>query len=321
MKPFGRFLRWLGAFDNNLMRAYRAEGLRATATGMLVIVVGAMAGAAATLTGHQFLHLPLTPSVALGVCWALAIMSLDRWLLLVIRRQPTVLATLALAIPRVALAVVAGFGIAKPIVLDAFNSEVTRQARWDKKEAVIQHLAVVDGRDTPPIQALTRTEDKLVKEIGSNPSGALADDPVYQHDIQQANHLSGKATKAFNAAYCELDGTCGTRHTGADHVYNTKIGYAKNLEAQAKAAQQTADARAKVVNGQQHSATLEEHGDERRQLANVRAQLKYRQGVRAEDEQNVRVQYGGRVGLADRLEALGVIEHTHTPVWRATPCC
>lgn len=314
MNPVGRFLRWLGGFDNNLMRDYRAERLRATATGMLVIVVGAMAGAAATLTGHQFLHLPLTPAVALGISWALAIMSLDRWLLLVIKRQPTVLATLALATPRVALAVVAGLVIAKPIVLDAFDGEVTRQARWDKKEAVSQHLAVVDGRDTPPIQALTRTEDKLVKEIGTNPAGALANDPVYQHDVQQANRLSGEATKAFNAAYCELDGTCGTRHVGPGHVYDTKISHARNLQAQAEAAQQAANARAKVVNDQQHSVTVKEHDDERRQLANVRAQLKHRQGVRAADEQNVRVQYGGPVGLADRLEALGVIEHIHPSV-------
>jgi hypothetical protein len=225
-----------------------------------------------------------------------------------------VLATLALATPRVALAVIAGLVIAKPIVLDAFNGEVTRQARWDKKEAVIQHLAVVDGRDTPPIQALTRTEDTLVKQIGTNPSGALANDPVYQHDIQQANRLSGEATRAFNAAYCELDGTCGTRHVGAGQVYDTKIGHARNLQPQAEAAQQAAKARAIVVNAQQHSAAVEAHGDERRQLANVRAQLKYRQGVRTEDEQNVRVQYGGRVGLADRLEALGIIEHTHPSV-------
>jgi hypothetical protein len=308
-------LRWIGGFDEDVLERCPTERLRATATGVLIIVVGAMAGGAATLTGHKFLHLGLIPSVALGLCWALAIMSLDRWLLLVIKRQPTKAGTLALAVPRVALAVVAGLVIAKPLVLDIFNGEVTRQARWDKQQTVISHLNAVDRRDNPPINALTHGEHKLQAQLGTVAiSGALVTDPAYRQDNQRANRLSDEANAAFKEAQCELDGTCGTSHVGPGPVYERKLKHAQSLQQQANAAEAAAQARAKVLDSEQQSAGETEHADERRELSGVLARLHGAIQRRAKDEQTARVEYGGPIGLADRLDALGVIEHIHRSV-------
>jgi hypothetical protein len=311
--PFA--LRWTGAFDEDVLERCPTEKLRATATGVLVIVVGAMAGGAATLTGHNFLHLALVPSVAFGLCWALAIMSLDRWLLLVIKRQRTKVGTLALAAPRVALAVIAGLVIAKALVLGIFNREVTHQAHWDTHETVISHLNVVDRRDNPPVDALTQAEHRLQTQLGTvGTSSALSNDPPYQQDIQRANLLSREANAAFNKAQCELDGTCGTSHVGAGPVYDRKLKHAQSLQEQANAAEAAAQARAKALNSEQQSATDAQHAAERHELASVVARLHAAIQRRAQDEQTVRVEYGGPIGLADRLDALSVIERIHGSV-------
>jgi hypothetical protein len=311
-RALSSLLRWIGAFDEEILERRPSERMRATATGILVIVVSTMAGAAATLTGHTFLHLGLTASVALGLFWASAIMALDRWLLLVIKRQPTKAATLGLAVPRVAVAVVAGFLIAKALVIGMFNSEVMRQAGWNRQETVLAHLRVVDRRDTPPISALFRAEHRLQKKLGTvGPASALASDPIYAEATRRSKVLSAEANTAFNKAQCELDGTCGTSHVGPGPVYDRKLRHAQSLQQQADAAEAAAQSRATVVNGEQQAAAKTVHADQRRELAGVHTRLQTALQRRAHDEQKVRAEYGGPIGLADRLDALAAVERIH----------
>ncbi len=106
---------WLGCADESILdRCPRAERMRAAATGATVLVVAVLAALSAIVTAHQFLHVAVPGAVLLGAGWGTSIMALDRWLILSIRRQPTGWRTLALALPRVAVAVVAGLVIAKP---------------------------------------------------------------------------------------------------------------------------------------------------------------------------------------------------------------
>src|ERR1700756_5302235 len=105
---YGRWLRWLGCADEAILAHCPTESMRFAATGATVLTTCALATVSATLTVNQFLHVALLGAVAVGVGWGAAIMALDRWLILSIRRQTNALATLALAVPRVLLAIVAG---------------------------------------------------------------------------------------------------------------------------------------------------------------------------------------------------------------------
>jgi hypothetical protein len=309
-------LRWLGAFDESVLTRCKTEGMRATATGALVVVVSGLAAASATLTGQLFLDMRPLPSLLFGLCWGAAIMTFDRWLLLVIKRQRTNLGTLALAAPRVLLAVVAGYVIATSLVLLAFHFEVTRQAEWDKQQSVQSHLTAIETADDPAINSLTNTEDHLEAEIGTtvDQASVLNSDPLYQADRLQATELTTKAEDANAAAICELDGTCGTHAVGAGPIYDRKLAYANSLHAQAVAAENAAQARAAVLIKEESAATTQQHADEQHQLTGVQSQLAELEGARANAEKTVHVEYGGPVGLADRLEALAVLEGIYPSV-------
>lgn len=310
-------LRWLGGFDELILERCRTEGMRATATGVLVLVVGGMAASSATFTASLFLHLALAGALVFGMCWGLAIMALDRWLLLVIKRQRTTAGTLILAVPRVLLALVAGLVIAQPLVLVAFRSEVAREAQWDRQQTVQSRLTSVDDRYDPPINSLTSTEKQLQAQLATaNTSSALTNDPLYQADQRQALRLANEAHAAFAAANSELDGTGGTHHVGAGPVYDRKLAYAQMLQREAQTAARTAQARATIVIGQQQSALAIAHEGERQRLAAVLHRLRNLEGDRARGEMEVQAEYGGPIGLADRLDALAAIGRIHPSVGR-----
>jgi hypothetical protein len=289
--------------------------MRFTATGAVVLTVGCLAFASAALTAHQFLHLSTAVAMAVGICWGLAMVTLDRWLLLTIRRQPHVLATLALALPRVAVAVVAGLVIAVSVVLVAFKNEVYARATYDWRQAMLTALQNVDNKYRPQITSLIAQENNLEQRIATvGAGGAVGNDALYLADSARAARLSTEARAAAAVAQCELDGTCGSGHVGAGPVYTRKELYAEQLQHEAAAAQAGATARAKTIAAEQTAATGQAHGYERSQLAHVRDRLNQVEAKRSHDERTVRRAYAQPIGLADRLDALAELQQVHPSI-------
>ena len=314
----GRWLRWLGCADEAILAHCPTESMRFAATGATVLTTSALATVSATLTVNQFLHVALLGAVVVGVGWGAAIMALDRWLILSIRRQASALATLALAVPRVLLAIVAGLVIAEPLVLIVFRSEVNAQATADKEHAYLlqkQHLdqqyAVIG---TLASQANAIEQRLTTVDVGS----VLLTDPEYRLANQQAQSLQARARAAEQQALCELDGTCGTHHVGSGTVYDVKHAQASMLQQQAAAAQAKLGTLRQSLISQQTAQQGKNDVYLRSQLAQIlqrRAQL---DAQRSQDENTLRAAYRQPLGLAERLDALSEVSSKHPIVGAAS---
>ena len=306
---------WLGGGDEATLQRCPSERKRFAATGATVLTVGVLAGVSATLTAHMFLHMVIATARAVGIGWGIAIMILDRWLILSIRRQTSWWRTLLLSVPRVALACAAGYVIAKPLVLVTFRQEVSAQAATDRSQQFLAAKAKIDARYAPEIATLTDQQNTLETKLATVSSdGALATDPLYQADVKAAATLQREANAAAAAALCEFDGTCGSRHIGDGPVYAAKEAYARTLAAKAASAQATAAARGRADAAAQASANRSSHGYERQQLSVVLGRLSSLRAQRASQEAAARKAYNAPIGLADRLAALSELDHSNSSV-------
>lgn len=302
---------WLSGVDRNVLSHCEGERNKFVAMGGTVLTTAVLATLAATFTSHQFLHTPLFFALVLGIGWGFAIMNLDRWLLISIRRQKTPGKTILMAAPRVFLAVLVGAVIAHPIVLRVFEKEISAQARRDNAKAL------ADGRQEvreqyAAIPDLRREAKEFHSEITQVGDGAaLSEAPEYQVAVRELHRLEPRAEKAQQAALCEFDGTCGTSHSGAGPVYEAKKSAAEGLAAQVDAKRsQVAAIRARLQEQESNQAgSTREFA--RRSQTGAEAKL----GQLAKDRKKALVglkeEYGGRIGLLDRVEALDNLSVQH----------
>ncbi|HSC20423.1 MAG TPA: DUF4407 domain-containing protein, partial [Solirubrobacterales bacterium] len=140
----GELLFWLGGGDEDIAAEFPSERTRIRALGGTVLVTSLLAVVAGAAACHDWLHTPSVLSLPAGIFWGLAIMNLDRWLLLTIRRQSTPLRTLLLALPRLALALIVGLVISTPTLLTVFHGEVHTKATEERQAAQAKAKAALD---------------------------------------------------------------------------------------------------------------------------------------------------------------------------------
>lgn len=304
--------------DEEVLARCPGERLKFVAMGGTVLATSVLATVSAAFTAAQFLHAPGLVAVLIGLAWGAAIMTLDRWLIMSIRRQSTALGTLVLAAPRVALAVVAGLVIAKPIVLRMFDDEVHAQAVRDKQDAFGRGKARLD-RDFRDIPRLTATASSLERTLTTVDGGqVLVQSPEYQLASKQVQELDAHASQAQQRALCELDGTCGTSHDGAGPVYARKQAVARDLAAQTSRARERLGALRERLLGMEASKRQQATGFTQRHLDQVQALLANRRTQYEKGVVQLYAEYRHPVGLLDRIDALGALSDHHASTRNAS---
>lgn len=306
-----RFLLWLSGADQDVLSHCERERAKFVAMGGTVITTSVFATAAATFTINRYLHAPLALSIVVGILWGLAIMNLDRWLLISIRRQATPLRTVTMAIPRVVLAVLIGILIAEPLVLRVFESEVTTQAARDKRDERSEARQEVK-RQYAAIPKLEAREQELQDDVTSVDSGAaLEESPAYRQASANLRRLEKRAANARHAALCELDGRCGTTKRGYGPAYEAKNEIAQQLGSQVATAKGRLDTLASRLLKQEGRRGRRARNFDRRELEQVRSELRTLRGQRRQDIRDLRQDFSARIGLLDRIEALGNLTSEH----------
>lgn len=212
-----KFLQWLGGADPEVLDRAPAASNAAAGLGGTVLVTSVMASAAFTMATHDWLHVPTVLAAIVGIGWGLAIMNLDRWLLMATHRQSSGWHTAALAVPRVLLALVVGFVIAEPLVLRVFENEVTIQAKDDRqteKEGRQKNLKA-EYADIPRMES---QQAKLQQTIAAGPAVVFAGNPDYEAAKVAYDRTQNQLANAQKAVGCEAEGTCGTGKAGCGPV-------------------------------------------------------------------------------------------------------
>jgi hypothetical protein len=285
-----RAMLWLSGADDDVLRHCERERSKFVAMGGTVLTTGVLAALSATLTAHDFLHMPIWAAVAVGLSWGAAIMNLDRWLLITIRRQETVRRTILMALPRVVLAVLIGLAISEPLVLRIFDSEVTAQAKENQRLEYKEGLAEVRGRYRA-ISGLKQEERQIEENLTAVGSGAdLLALPEYRHAQEAVRALEQRAAS----------------QSGAD---------AQAIEAEVDAERQRAASIRTQAVARESATAKQSRRFERRRLRTIQAELRRLRRRRESGVADLDSSYGS-VGLLDRVEALGDLTSEHpTMLW------
>jgi hypothetical protein len=206
-----------------------APGARAkfVALGGVLLSTGGLAALSMAFALHMALGVWWPVAALVGVGWGMVIVNLDRMLLVGMAHDSSWVRNAAMAVPRIALAVLLGTVISTPLTLQVFSKEidttiVTLQA--EAAERFTDELAA-DARYAP-IPAL---QTKIAEEQAVLASGGAGDpntDPRVtgaqaERDTKQAAYDSEAQTYADlqAKAQCELDGTCGSGDEGQGAAY------------------------------------------------------------------------------------------------------
>lgn len=230
-----------GVDESTLKSCPPSERGRLTALGAIVVAIACVSAASGTFLADEFLHAPLIEAMALGACWGGIVLTLDRWMILSIRRQHSLTATLSLALTRVLLAIALGLATAPPVLLRIFASETIAVGTQEKQAALLAGEHALTSRFTS-IASLEAKSASLEKQLGSqNSDASLASNPAYAQTVQKATRLRSEANAAKARALCEADGTCGTRTVGEGADYRLKQQVAQQLTSEAHAAEGQAE--------------------------------------------------------------------------------
>lgn len=291
-----------GARKDVLQKAPGDVGKLAAMGGVLLSTAAVAAGSAFFALYSQ-LRLPLAVALAVGLAWGVIVFNLDRMLVVTMTRSNGKLINLAMAIPRLALALVIGTVISVPMELQIFNREITSELHVMRAEAIQQNQKKSDEAFAK-IQELEQEEEKLRGVVAGRSAPTVADDG----DVKAAKSKADETEKAYRtanqAAQCEFDGTCGTGKVGDGPQYREKRRVADEAKATwDKARQELKDVEDRVAKRLQDGSATDKEAAQRR-LPEVEQSLS---DLRQERD---RLGKAGReaadqdTGLLARLEAL-----------------
>jgi Domain of unknown function (DUF4407) len=303
-----RLLSWLSGAQSRILDLAETDRGKYEGIGSAVLITASLAAISMTFALHTALAVVLPLAIGAGVVWGLAIMSLDRWLVLSIQRRKKAWQMWAPAVPRLLLALLFGAIISTPLVLQIFKPEIDLQITKIKQREASAFLEEQNkqaiGQD---IAAKQKQVTDLQKIIASG--GDVAQDPTTDEKIKGLQSQVATQQKARDKAYkewqCQLYGPCKPTGPGpladADHKVYLKVdGQVSTLNAQIEARKR--ELTANDANGKKArlgSAQAALPGVQR-ELATLTSQQEARQ--RENNDKNAAAN-----GLLIRLKALGEV--------------
>ena len=233
----GNALAALAGARPDVLEAAPGARPRFVALGGVLLSTGGLAVVSAAFAAHMALGVWWPFALLVGLGWGAVVVNLDRMLLVGMAHDASLKRNLALAVPRVGLALVLGVVVATPLTLQVFAKEIDAEIVTMQAEAADAHRQGLEA-DTrfahlPELEERIAAAEHSVASGGRSDAGlaVLRDGVTAKQAVLDAAMATSRELEA--KAQCELDGTCGTGDAGTGQAY-----------AQARAA---ADAQVAVV--------------------------------------------------------------------------
>lgn len=206
-----RFLIWLSGARWDLLAYSPGDRAKYEGVGGAILITATLAGVSMTFALNTALNVFLPLAILAGAAWSLAIMQLDRWLVVSIQRRSEPWKNLYPAVPRLLLALLFGVVISTPLVLQIFRPEIEakivelRQNDADAFRRQQQSGAV--GATISRLSAQRDALQKIVASGGDTPQNPEADPKVVglRSQLTRAETARDKAYKEWR---CQLYGPC-----------------------------------------------------------------------------------------------------------------
>ena len=290
---------------------------RFVALGGVLLSTGGLAVLSAGFAVHMALGVWWPVALLIGLGWGTVIVNLDRMLLVGMAHDASMKRNLALAVPRVGLALVLGIVISTPLTLQIFHKEIDSQVVALQAEASDAYKQSLDSdarfAGLPALRDKVTAEQSIVATGGSS-DAALAPVTAQESAAQKAYDEAVATYQDLSAkAQCELNGTCGTGRAGTGEAYVQARAAADAQAAVVTSAKSDLDAAVAAASAAQSRSAQQASGD----LATDQAAL-----TRLTDEQT-RLQAAfdatnsDNDGILIRLQALSRLSDTNATLGAA----
>lgn len=210
MSRLKSFFWWCAGIDKKVINKCSTETSKYVGIGASVLFTGIFASLAAGFAMYTVFDSVLY-SMLLGILWGLMIFNLDRYIVSSMRKKGKLRSELAMAAPRIILAIIISIVIAKPLELKIFEKEITSEILLMEQEEISRKENIVKERFI--------SENLMLKsEIKS---------------LQEA--IDAKAEKRDELrriAQEEADGTGGSKRRNAGPIYKIKMADADQAQAE-----------------------------------------------------------------------------------------
>ncbi|MGD8195277.1 DUF4407 domain-containing protein [Herbiconiux sp. P18] len=303
--PVSNGMAWLGGARLDVLQDAPGDRARFVAMGGVILSTAFLSAVSAAFALKMALGAPIAVAVLVGVFWGAIILNLDRLLIIGMAKQKGVWRNIALALPRVALALIIGTVISTPLTLQIFSAEINSEIQVMQAEdkAAFEERMAADPRFAaiPTLEASIAANQAIVdKGLQTD----LSSDPNYAAAVA-ATAAAQQAYDAAQAAYlAEIDGSGGTGVRGDGPVTASKQAALDAAQARldaAKAAEQAAETAASSNLASSAQSRLDAA---KAQLESDKATLATAQSQRDQEQAAYSSAVDNSAGLLSRLSAL-----------------
>jgi hypothetical protein len=295
--------------NRDVLRDAPKERTKQVAMGAVLLSTAAIAAVAAAYALHLTLHVPVPIAVMGGLVWGLIILNLDRWLVVSTPRLKTKWGTVAMALPRVLLAVLIGAVISTPLTLAVFSSEINTEIKVMAAEAENDFNTKLE---TDSRYAQLPAWKQEIKDLQADIAEPATDADVIKDlavvDLQgRLDDVTARYNAAAETVLCETDGSCGTGVPGVAAAALEKMAERDRLKVERDALQQQLEATKGQVRQQLEAEEAKKTTDQQTRLDDLRSEV-----AKSEQQMDARIaRHEAAVGKSDgilaRLTALGRI--------------
>ncbi|GAA1027129.1 hypothetical protein GCM10009557_07270 [Virgisporangium ochraceum] len=303
-RPTGVMI-WLSGVDPVTLARCPSETRRFAAVGGVVLTTAGMAALSAIFALRMALHASWVVIVPIAALWGLAIMNLDRWLIVATRRRERWYQNLTTVLPRVLLALIIGAVVSTPLVLSVFNAEIEAELnRLRQAESIRYEKALANDPRFSAIPGLQAEIARLEAVADGSAAPDLETDPTVRRLAAEYTEVDKQYQRAQADAACELDGSCGSGSRGAGPSYRQKQAAADELRARLDELRAQLDvARAQASNRLGASAAAS-RATAQAELPDRRAALERLNRLKRAEQDQYAADLANSDGLLARLGAL-----------------
>ncbi|MGK5170514.1 DUF4407 domain-containing protein [Geodermatophilus sp. CPCC 205761] len=219
----GNGLAALGGARPDVIEAAPGARPRFVALGGVLLSTGGLAVVSAAFAVHMALGVWWPFALVIGLGWGAVVVNLDRMLLVGMAHDASLKRNLALAVPRVGLALVLGVVVATPLTLQVFHKEIDTEIVSMQAEAADAYRTELesDARfvGLPALRERIATQESIVATGGQSDPELIAVQASVTDRQAAYDAALGTQRELEAKAQCELDGTCGTGDAGTGTAY------------------------------------------------------------------------------------------------------
>jgi hypothetical protein len=310
----GRFLIWLSGARKKILDECPTDRAKYVGIGTVILITAAMAGVSLTFALVTALKTPLWAALPFALAWAVAILCLDRMFVVSLPREGKWWVHLLRAVPRLLLALLLGFVISAPFVLQIFRPEIEHEITLLHTQAQNAYLkGAKNGKLQQEINQDSATVSQLTTAAGGGGEVKLPPQAAQIKTLRaQRNRAQGLQNRYYNAWQCQLYGTAPNGkvcHNPAGAGPLARADHQNFLREQSQVQQLNREISTdqRIVSQGIKRQQRVEAGKARSQLPAARAALAAAQAERKHDLSTFNTQNNNNGGLLIRLQALGEV--------------